>query len=226
MAGIFANVTAQTVTTTNPNASVAFASPSNTGNNISSITIPAGDVDFTMNIGVRSGNASAVFTESSFNTDGLSFAGGTPIRGSTHPRQIGPGRGGFFVFGTTPLTIRVTGTRSSAVTWNAFASSGNGGVTEFGSFSLTNNAQTSTSTVQDISFTNNTGSNVIFSSSSTGGARTLNNGATAQVQDNGASSNWSFAYRYAPSTQPANTAIPTSGTTSLNQFNSPGNASP
>ena len=226
VAGIFADVTAQTVTTTNPNASVAFASPSNTGNNISSITIPAGDVDFTMNIGVRSGNASAVFTESSFNTDGLSFAGGTPIRGSTHPRQIGPGRGGFFVFGTTPLTIRVTGNRSSAVTWNAFASSGNGGVTEFGSFSLTNNAQTSTSTVQDISFTNNTGSNVIFSSSSTGGARTLNNGATAQVQDNGASSNWSFAYRYAPSTQPANTAIPASGTTSLNQFNSPGNASP
>ena len=233
VAGIVADVTTRQQTTTNPNASVAFASPSNSGNNISSITIPAGDVDFTMNIGVFSGNASAVFTESSFNTDGLSFAGGTPIRGSTHPRQIGPGRGGFFVFGTTPLTIRVTGTRASAVTWNSFASSGNGGVTERGSFSLTNNAQSTTTTVNDISFRNNTGSNIIFSSSSTGGARTLNNGATAQVQTGGSSTNWNFNYRYAPGTTPANTAIPTDTdpatpgpTIGLDQFNSPGNASP
>lgn len=90
----------------------------------------------------------------------------------------------------------------------------------------TRGASTTTPTTHDITFENNTGSNIILSSGSTGGERTINAGATATVADDAASSSWSYTYRYAPSSQPANTAIPTSGTTGLNQFNAPGNAAP
>ena len=85
-----------------------------------------------------------------------------------------------------------------------------------------------TPTTYDITFRNNTGSDIILDSDSTGGGgstyRTINNGATAQVADDASSNSWRFDYRFAPSTQPANTAIPESGTTSLDQFNTPGNA--
>ena len=96
----------------------------------------------------------------------------------------------------------------------------------------TRSTVTSPST-HDVTFTNNTGDTVIFDSDSTGGARTLTNGASAQVQNDGSSSNWRFDYRYAPSSQPANTAIPTDPdpntpgpTISIDPFNSPGNAAP
>ena len=236
VAGIFANVTAQTVTTTNPNASVATLTGS--GQSVSAVNIPAGDVDFTLSATPRSDdNLNVLFATGQIDRSGLTLTTNAPVPfrvgDGTPASGLGPGRSGYFDFnfsnrgvGNT-FTLRVTGNIPSARTWAGFAGNIGGAPSHAnGVISLVNNAQTSTSTVQDISFTNNTGSNVIFSSSSTGGARTLNNGATAQVQDNGASSNWSFAYRYAPSTQPANTAIPTSGTTSLNQFNSPGNASP
>ena len=236
MAGIFANVTAQTVTTTNPNASVATLTGS--GQSVSAVNIPAGDVDFTLSATPRSDdNLNVLFATGQIDRSGLTLTTNAPVPfrvgDGTPASGLGPGRSGYFDFnfsnrgvGNT-FTLRVTGNIPSARTWAGFAGNIGGAPAHAnGVITLVNNAQTSTSTVQDISFTNNTGSNVIFSSSSTGGARTLNNGATAQVQDNGASSNWSFAYRYAPSTQPANTAIPTSGTTSLNQFNSPGNASP
>ena len=85
----------------------------------------------------------------------------------------------------------------------------------------------------DVVFTNNTGSNIILDSDSSGGARTLNNGESARVIDDASSSSWRFDYRYAPSSQAANTAIPTDPDPDtpgpeidLDSFNTPGNAAP
>lgn len=84
----------------------------------------------------------------------------------------------------------------------------------------------STPDTHDISFQNNTGSDIILDSDSTGGARTITNGANVQVQNDGSSNSWRYDYRFAPSTQPANTAIPESGEVSLDEYNTPGNAAP
>lgn len=83
----------------------------------------------------------------------------------------------------------------------------------------------------DVTFRNNTGSDIILSSGSSGGSRTLSAGAQELVIDDAASPAWRFDYRYAPSSQPANTAIPTDPDPntpgpeiSLDEFNTPGNA--
>jgi len=80
-----------------------------------------------------------------------------------------------------------------------------------------------TPTTYDVSFRNDNLETIIMSPGSTGGSRTLTSGQTAQVLDNASSPNWSFQYRFAPSSQPANTAIPESGEVELDQFNTPGN---
>ena len=87
---------------------------------------------------------------------------------------------------------------------------------------------TTTPTTYDVSYRNNNSDAVVLSGSTTpvGAGQTLAaNGG--MVSTTGLSSpNWSFQYRYAPSSQPANTAIPTSGEIELDQFNAPGNAAP
>lgn len=82
---------------------------------------------------------------------------------------------------------------------------------------------TTTPTTYDVSFRNDNSDTIILDPSSTGGSRTLTSGQTAQVLNDASSPNWNFNYRYAPSSQPANTAIPTSGEVELDQFNTPGN---
>ena len=217
------DVTQGTRTVTNPSASTVTLG----GSSGRDVMLPAGQVDFTMTIGSVQNRTEGLFTSGSFDFSGLSTTDLQPIVGNGRPRPGGNGLGtafaGWFIPNSSAtITVRVTGTLTSALTWVSNPITTNPRPL----FSLVNNAQTTTSTVYDTSFRNNTGSTVIFSSSSTGGARTLNNGVTEQVQNDGASPNWNFAYRYAPSTQPANTAIPTSGTTSLDQFNTPGNAAP
>ena len=234
--GIFADVQARQVVTTNPNASTATLTGS--GQSVSAVNIPAGDVDFTLSATPRSDdNLNVLFATGSIDRSGLTLTTNAPVPfrvGDGSPASgLGPGRSGYFDFnfsnrgvGNT-FTLRVTGNIPSARTWQGFA--GNiGGAPSFanGVITLVNNEQSSTSTVQDIFFTNNTGENVILSPASTGGTRTMSNGQRDQVQTGGTTTNWSFQYRYAPSTQPANTAIPQSGTINTNQFNSPGNAAP
>ena len=97
----------------------------------------------------------------------------------------------------------------------------------------TRGPSTTTPTTHDVIFTNNTGSTIILDSDSSGGARTLNNGESARVIDDATSPNWRFDYRYAPSSQAANTAIPTDPDPNtpgpeigIDQFNAPGNAAP
>ena len=234
VAGIFADVQARQVVTTNPNASTATLTGS--GQSVSAVNIPAGDVDFTLSATPRSDdNLNVLFATGSIDRSGLTLTTNAPVPfrvGDGSPASgLGPGRSGYFDFnfsnrgvGNT-FTLRVTGTISTARTWNGFAGNIGGAPAHAnGVITLVNNEQSSTSTVQDIFFTNNTGENVILSPASTGGTRTMSNGQRDQVQTGGTSTNWSFQYRYAPSTQPANTAIPQSGTINTNQFNSPGNA--
>lgn len=87
---------------------------------------------------------------------------------------------------------------------------------------------TTSPTTYNVSYRNNNSDAVILSGSTTpvGAGQTLAaNGGL--VSTTGLSSpNWSFQYRYAPSSQPANTAIPETGTIDLDQFNAPGNAAP
>ena len=222
-AGIGVAVASRQVTVNNPGG-VAVTLGGDSGRDV---MLPEGQVDFTMTIGSVQNRTEGLFTSDSFDFTGLSTDDLQPIFGNGRPRPGGNGLGtafaGWFIPNSAAtITVRVTGTIATALTWVSHPITTN----PRPSFSLVNNAQTTTATVQDISFTNNAGRDVIFSSGTTGGARTLTNGASAQVQNGGDSSNWSFAYRYAPSTQPANTAIPESGTTSLDQFNAPGNAAP
>ena len=245
VAGIVADVTTRQQTTTNPNAAVATLTGS--GQTVSRVNIPAGDVDFTLSATPRTDdNLNVLFATGQIDRSGLTITTNAPVPfrvgDGTPASGLGPGRSGWFDFnfsnrgvGNT-FTIRVTGNIPTARTWVGFGQ-GNyiGGQPAHanGVITLVNNSQSTTTTVNDISFRNNTGSNVIFSSSSTGGARTLNNGATAQVQTGGSSTNWNFNYRYAPGTTQANTAIPTDldpavdgPTIGLDQFNAPGNAAP
>lgn len=85
---------------------------------------------------------------------------------------------------------------------------------------------TTTDPTHDVSFRNSNSDSIILSPGSTGGSRTLTSGQTDQVLNDARNSNWEFQYRYAPSSQPANTAIPESGEIDLDQFNAPGNAAP
>ena len=235
-AGIGVAVASRQVTVNNPNA--AQATLTGSGQSVSAVNIPAGAVDFTLSATPRTDdNLNVLFNTGQIDRTDLTLTTNAPVPfrvgDGTPASGLGPGRSGWFDFnfsergvGNT-FTIRVVGTIAEARTWNGFAGNIGGAPAHAnGVITLANNAQTTTTTVQDITFTNNTGRDVIFSSGTTGGARTLTNGASAQVQNGGDSSNWSFAYRYAPSIQPANEAIPESGTTSLDQFNAPGNAAP
>ena len=234
VAGIFADVQARQVTTTNPNASTAALVGS--GQSVSAVDIPAGDVDFTLSATPRSdGNLNVLFQTGQIDRSGLTLtpSPSVPFRvgDGTPASGLGPNRSGYFAFNFglgNVFTLRVTGNIPVARRWGGFAGNIGGAPAHAnGVITLTNNSQSTTSTVQDIFFTNNTGESVILSPSSTGASgstRTMNNGQRDQVQTGGTSTNWSFQYRYAPSTQPANTAIPQSGTINTNQFNSPGNA--
>ena len=99
-----------------------------------------------------------------------------------------------------------------------------GGPRSSAEFNVWRATTTTTQSTHDISFRNTNSDAIIMSPSSTGGSRTLNSGQTAQVvNDRTGTSSWEFQYRYAPSSQPANTAIPETGEVELDQFNTPGN---
>ena len=101
-----------------------------------------------------------------------------------------------------------------------------GGPRSSAEFNVWRATTTTTSTTHDVTFRNTNADAIILSPSSTGGSRTLTSGQTAQVINDGSSSSWSFQYRLAPGSQPANTALPSSGTINADQFNAPGNAAP
>ena len=80
---------------------------------------------------------------------------------------------------------------------------------------------TTTPTTYNISMRNNTGQTVNFTSSPTGNDASFTNGETRSVTGQ-SNPNWSFSYP-AVTASDANNEIPTSGTITLDGFNTPGN---
>lgn len=191
-------------------------------NGQSSITIPAGTVDFQFRINPKAdGNLVAVFSSGSFNTSGLTFNQNGPAG------SMGPGRAGWFIYGNhgypSPYVVKVTGTPSSSRTWSSFApriTENQGSVDSF-----TNNSQSVAA--RNFVFTNNTGQNIsLTTTASSGGSSTssVNNGsAITRGAFTGTSESWSVSYPQIQSTENTNTNVPTSGTVSMNTFNAPGN---
>ena len=139
------------------------------------ITLPAGDVDFTMTIGAVQSRTEGLFTSGSFDFTGLSTNDLQPIFGDGRPSPAGNALGtafaGWFINNSSAtITVRVTGTIATARTWVSHPITTN----PRPSFSLVNNPR------YTISFRNNNVFAVDLNSDTVpGGARQLGaNGGT------------------------------------------------
>ena len=122
--------------------------------------------------------------------------GGHPTQIFSYSQDDNPGfnvvyRGPVYQSGDGSPTVRSTSSSvsgSGSLGWSGFSTPG-----EIGRRSVTTTTSPST---HDITFTNNTGQRISLASSSTGGARTMEPGASVQVQNDGSSAGWSFNYSY------------------------------
>ena len=88
------------------------------------ITIPAGNVDFTMTIGSEQNRTEGLFDSGTFDFTGLSTSDLQPIVGNGRPRPGGNGLGtafaGWFIpSSSATITVRVTGTLTASRTWTS-----------------------------------------------------------------------------------------------------------
>ena len=207
-------------------------------------TFPVRGSSATSRLNLTSGGATTYTVTSTDSILQLSVGGGDPDRGTTMryavngvQRTVRDGNQSASVFFGGPA-----GGYTSAGSRNTFFGrppSGDGGNLSVGDrityisgprsaagLDIWRATTTTTATTHDVTFRNTNADAIILSPSSTGGSRTLTSGQTAQVINDGSSSSWSFQYRLAPGSQPANTALPSSGTINADQFNAPGNAAP
>ena len=118
------------------------------GQSVSAVNLPAGEVDFTISATPRTdGNLNVLFDTNNFDMSGLTLtasAGTFRVGDGTPASGLGPGRSGWFIFnfgvGNT-WTLRVTGTISSARTWAGYAGNIGGAPSHAnGNISIVNNA--------------------------------------------------------------------------------------
>ena len=86
------------------------------------VTLPAGDVDFTMTIGSSQNRTEGLFTSGSFDFTGLTTSDLQPIVGDGNPSPAGNDLGtafaGWFINNSSAtITVRVTGTIATTRTW-------------------------------------------------------------------------------------------------------------
>ena len=152
--GLFSSGTTRGVTATTESLSSRFnpVTLTGSGQSVSAVNIPAGEVDFTLSSTSRTdGNLEFVFDTNTFDASGLTLTpnpnfpfrvgDGTPATG------LGAGRSGYVgSLGVgNVFTLRVTGTIPSARTWNGYAGSVGGAPSHAnGVITVTNNALSQT----------------------------------------------------------------------------------
>ena len=205
-AGITATVTPQAPT-------FQEATLTGSGQSVSAVNIPAGDVDFTISATPRTDdNLNLLFSTDSYDASGLTITTNAPVPfrvGGGTPTQPGAaGSSGWFDFnfsergvGNT-FTVRVTGTVATARTWDGFQGNAGGApASSNGNITLTNNPAPPVAIASGNNDLSTSASERSFGSTSAVAGNTFSGGVDSSVRSD------AWYVRFSVSSSPADYSV-------------------